>query len=161
MISSRNEHASIPDLSDLTLQIIINAWWAVMSIGSKCPFTWNYFRCAPSCQFHLHCKYEETSRPSIICLICHQHLHHPSHHGIYSMGKLLLAKSHIAKINTLSESEGIELTSSMVDEMVLAIMKKPGSSGSAIQRSQRKFISDIQVWSILTKVIGKTLQSGS
>jgi hypothetical protein len=35
MISSKNERDFIRDLSDLTLQIIFNAWWASMKVGSK------------------------------------------------------------------------------------------------------------------------------
>jgi len=35
MISSKNEHVFIRDLSDLTLQIIINPWWASMNVGSN------------------------------------------------------------------------------------------------------------------------------
>jgi len=34
-ISSKNEHVCISDLSDHTLQIISNAWWASMNVHSK------------------------------------------------------------------------------------------------------------------------------
>jgi len=37
MISSKNEHVFIGDLSDLTLQMIFDAWWASMKEGSKRP----------------------------------------------------------------------------------------------------------------------------
>jgi hypothetical protein len=37
MISSKNERVFIRDLSDLTLQIIFDAWWASMNEGSKRP----------------------------------------------------------------------------------------------------------------------------
>jgi hypothetical protein len=37
MISSKNEHVFIRDLSDLTLQMIFGAWWASMNVGSKRP----------------------------------------------------------------------------------------------------------------------------
>ena len=43
------------------------------------------------------------------------------------MGKHLLAKVEIAKLNELTESKVTELTSSMVDEMALAILKRQGS----------------------------------
>jgi len=42
------------------------------------------------------------------------------------MGKNLLAKSHIPKINELTESEITELTSLMVDETALAMLTKQG-----------------------------------
>jgi hypothetical protein len=37
MICSKNEPFCIRHLSDLPLQIIINAWWASMNVGSKWP----------------------------------------------------------------------------------------------------------------------------
>jgi len=40
------------------------------------------------------------------------------------MGKHLLAKAHIAKLNELTESEVTELNSSMVDETAVAILKR-------------------------------------
>jgi len=43
------------------------------------------------------------------------------------MGKHMLAKAHIAKINRLTESEVSELTSTTVDETPLAILKRQGS----------------------------------
>jgi len=61
------------------------------------------------------------------------------------MGKHLLAKAHIAKLNELSESEVTELTSSTVDETAWAILKRQGSRGITIVSSQRKIIFDIQV----------------
>jgi hypothetical protein len=48
MISSKNEHVFMRDLSDRTLQIIFDAWWASMNGGSKRPIAWNYSRRAPS-----------------------------------------------------------------------------------------------------------------
>jgi len=35
MISSKNEHVFIRDLSGHILQIIFDAWWASMNVGSK------------------------------------------------------------------------------------------------------------------------------
>jgi hypothetical protein len=144
MISSKNDCVFIHDLSDLTLQIIFNAWWASMNVGSKRPIAWNNSRHAPLWQFYLHCGIEETGSPGIICIVCHQVLRHPSEHGTSSMGKHLLAKAHIAKLNELTESEVTELTSSTVDETALAILKRQGSRGITIVRLQRKIMLDIQ-----------------
>jgi len=59
------------------------------------------------------------------------------------MGKHLLEKAHIPKLNELTELEVIQMTSSTVDETVLAILKVQGSGGSTIVSLQRKFIFDI------------------
>jgi len=145
MISSKNERVFICDLSDLTLQIIFDAWWASMNVGSKRRIAWENSRHAPSWRFYLHCGIEETCSPGIICIVCHQVLRHPSEHGTSSMGKHLLAKAHIAKLNELSESEVSELTCSTVDETALAILKRQGSRGITIVSLQRKTIFDIQL----------------
>jgi hypothetical protein len=144
MISSKNERDFIRDLSDLTLQIIFDAWWASLSVGSKLPIAWNNSRHAPSWQFYLHSIIEETSSPGIICIVCHQVLRHPSEHGTSSMGKHLLAKAHIAKLNELTESEDTELNSSTVDETAVAMLKRQASRGITIVSLQRKIILDIQ-----------------
>jgi len=144
MISSENECVLILNLSDLTLQIIFDAWWASMNVGSKRPIAWNASRHAPLWRFYLHCGIEQTGSPGIICIVCHQVLRHPSEHGTSSMGKHLLAKAHIAKLNELTESEVTELTSSTVDETALAILKRQGSRGITIVSLQRKIIFDIQ-----------------
>jgi uridylate kinase len=73
------------------------------------------------------------------------------------MGKHLLAKAHIAKLNKLTVSEVTELTSSTVDETALAILKRQGSRGIPIVCSQRKIKFTIQVLSILTELTDKTL----
>jgi hypothetical protein len=44
MISSKNERVFIRDLSDLTLQIIFDAWWASMNVGSRWPIAWKNSR---------------------------------------------------------------------------------------------------------------------
>ncbi len=144
MISSKNERVFIRDLCDLTLQIIFDAWLASMNVGSKRPIAWKNSRHAPSWRFYLHCGIEETGSPGIICIVCHQVLRHPSEHGTSSMGKHLLAKAHIAKLNELTESEVTELTSTTVDETALAILKRQGSRGITIVSLQRKTIFDIQ-----------------
>jgi len=145
MISSINELVFVHDLSDLTLQIIFDAWWASMNVGSKRHIAWKNSGHEPSWRFYLHCGIEETISPVIICIVCHQALRHPSKHGTSSIGKHLLAKSHIAKSNKLTESEVTELTSSTVDETALAILKRQGSRGITIVSLQRKTIFDIQL----------------
>jgi len=145
MISSNNEHVFIHDLSDLTWQIIFNAGWASMNVGSKMPIACNKPRHASWWPFYLHCGIEECDSPGIICIVRYQVLHHPSEHGTSPLGKQLPAKVHISNVNELTESEGTELTSSKVDETALAILKRQGSQGIAIVSSQGKFIFDIQV----------------
>jgi len=61
------------------------------------------------------------------------------------MGKDLLTKAHIAKFNELTESEVTELTSSMVDETALAILKRKGSRRITIVSLLSKIRFDIQV----------------
>jgi len=63
------------------------------------------------------------------------------------MGKQLLAKAHIEKLNKLPELEVTELTSSTVDETALAILKRQGSCGIQIVSSQRKFAIDFRFYS--------------
>src|SRR5882757_2039031 len=144
MISSKNERVFIRDLSDLTFQIIFDVWWASMNVGSKRPIAWNNSRHVPSWRFYLHCGMEENCSPGIICIVCHQVLRHPSEHGTSLLGKHLLAKAHIAKLNELTESEVAELTSSTINETALAILKRQGSRGITIVSLQRKTIFDIQ-----------------
>jgi hypothetical protein len=144
MISSKNEHVFIRNLSDLTLQIVFDTWWALIKVGLKQPIAWNNSRYAPSSQFYLHCGIEETGSPSIICFVRHQVLHHPSDHGTSTMGSHLRAKGHIAKLNKLTESEVTELTCSTVKEPALAILKRQGSRGITIVSLQRKIRFDIQ-----------------
>jgi hypothetical protein len=157
MISSKNERVFIRDLSDLTLQIIFDAWWASMNVGSKRSIAWNDSRKVPSWRFYLNCRIAETGSPGIICIVGHQVLRHPSEHGTSSMGKHLLAKAHIAMLNELTLSEVTELTSSTVAETALAILKQQGSRGIPIVSSQRKIKLTIQVSSILTELTDKTL----
>ena len=102
MISSKNECVFIHDLRDLTLEIIFDGCWASMNVGSTWPIGWKNSRHAPSWRFYLHCGIEETGSTGIICIVCHQVLCHPSEHGTSSMGKHLLAKAHIAKLNQLT-----------------------------------------------------------
>jgi len=99
MISSKNKCVFIHHLSDLSLQIIIDAWWALMNIGSKQLIACNNPPYAPWWRFDLHCETEETSSPAIIWIVCHQVFRYPSEHGTSLMGKRLLAKALIAKLN--------------------------------------------------------------
>jgi len=145
MISSKNERVVIRDLSNLTWQIVFDAWWTSMDVGSKRPIAWKNSRHAPVWRFHLHCGIEESGSPGFICIVCHQVLRHPSEDGTSSMGKHLLAKAHIAKLNELTESEVTELTSSTVDETALAILMRQGSRGFTILSVLRKMIFDIQL----------------
>jgi len=157
IISSENECVFICDLSDLTLQIIFDAWWASMNVGSKRPIAWNDSRHAALWWFYLHCGIEKTGSPGIICIVCHQVLRHPSEHGTSSMGKHLLVQAHITNLKELTVSEVTEFSSSTVDETALAILRQEGSWGIPIVSSQRKFKFTIQVLSILTELTEKTL----
>jgi len=145
MISSKNDYVIIQDLCDLTIHIIYDAWWASMNVGSNQSIAWNNSRHAPLSRFYLHCGIEETGGPSIICIVCHQVLRHPSEHVTSSIGTHLLGKGHIAKLNELTVSEVTELTSSTVDETALGILMRQGSRGILIVSSQRKFKFTIQV----------------
>ena len=71
MISTENERVLIRDLSDLSSQIMFDAWWASMNVDSKRPIAWNNSRHAPFWWFYLHCGIEETGSPGIICIVCH------------------------------------------------------------------------------------------
>jgi len=145
MISSKNERVLIQDFSNLTIQIVFDAWWASMNLGWMAPIPWNNSRHAPLWRFFLHCRIEETGSPGIICIVCHQVLRHPSEHGTSSMGKHLLAKAHIARLNEITESEVTELASSTVVETALAILRRQGSRGITIVCSQSQIIFNIQV----------------
>jgi len=59
------------------------------------------------------------------------------------MGKPLLAKVHMAKLNELTETEDREFTSLSVDETALAILKRQGSRGITIVSLQRTIKFDI------------------
>jgi len=143
MISSNNEGVFVHDLSDLTIQIMFDDWRDSMNVGSKQPIARNDFKHAPSWRFDLYYGIGETGSPVIICIVCYQVFCYLSEHGTSSMGNYLLAKAHIAKLNKLTVSEVTELTSLMVDETALAILKRQGSRGITIVCSQRKIIFDI------------------
>jgi len=54
MISSKNKHVIIPELSDITFQMIFDVWWASMNVSLKCPFVWNISTHASSWLLYLH-----------------------------------------------------------------------------------------------------------
>jgi len=161
MISSKNKCVFIRNISNISWQIILDAWCASINVASKCPIAWNISRHAPAWRFYLHCGIEETSSPGIICIVCQQVLHHPSKHGTSSTGKDLVAKAQIAKLKELKNSEFTILTSSSVDETGLAILKRQWSSGIMQVSLLRKFIFAVQVWSILTELTDKMHQTGT
>jgi hypothetical protein len=145
MISSKNERIFIPDLTDRALEIIFAGWWASKNVGSRRPIAWNNTRHRPSWRYYFNWGTEKTSSPDIIYVVCYQVLRHLSEHGTSTLGKHLLAKAHIAKLNVLTASEVIELTSSTVDETVLPILKRQGSLEITIVRLPRKIIFDIHL----------------
>jgi len=76
-------------------------------------------------------------------------------------GKYLPAKAHITKFKQLTESEVTELTSSMVDETALTILRRQGSRLITIVSSKRNFELDLHLSSILTELKDQMLQTGS
>jgi len=143
MIFSKIDRFFIRDLSDLTLQIIFNAWWVSMNVHSKRSIAWNDCRHASWWRFDFHCGIEETGSLGIICIGCHQVLRHSSEHGTSSMGEHSLAWVQIAMLNKLTEPEVTEMTSSTVDETALVTLNRQGSRGITVVSSQRKLIFDI------------------
>jgi len=160
-ISSNNACVFIHDLSDLTLQIIFDGWWASVKVGLKRPIVWDNSGHAHSWWFYFHCRMDETGSPGIVCIVCHQVLGPPTEHATSSNGKHFPAKGHIAKLKQSTESDVTEMTHSKVDETALAVLMRQGSQGITIVSLQRKFIFDIQDISILTEVTDKTLQTGN
>jgi len=74
-----------------------------MNVVSKLPIPSKNSRHVPSWRFYLNSGIEETGSPSIIYIVCHQVLRHPSEHGTSSMGKHLLGIAHIAMLNKITE----------------------------------------------------------
>lgn len=71
-----------------------------------------------------------------------------------------MAKSHIARLNELTELEVSKLTSTTVDETALAILKRLGSLGIIIASLQKTFQLDGSLIPILTQLTDRTLQTG-
>jgi hypothetical protein len=88
MISSKNELVLICDLSNLTLQIILDAWLASMNVGANQSTTWNNSSDVLSGWFGLHFQIEVTYSTGNICMVCYQVLRHPSEHTTSLMGEL-------------------------------------------------------------------------
>jgi hypothetical protein len=86
---------------------------------------------------------EKTGCAGIIYIMCHQVLCHPSEHETSSMGKHLLAKADIAKLNEITQSEVSQLTISTLDEIALVILMRQGSQGISIVSVQMKFLFHI------------------
>jgi hypothetical protein len=116
-----------------------------MNVGSKHHIACNNSRHGSFWLFHLHYGIEETSSPGIICIVCHQVLHHLPEDETSSMGKHLLAKAHIVKLKKWTEPEVTELTSSMIDETASTILKRQGCRGTTTLSSRRKVIFDIHI----------------
>jgi len=95
----KNQRVFIWDLNDLASKIIIDARCASINEGSKRSIAAKKSRYEPSWRLIVHCGIEEISSPCIICIVSHLVLRHPSEHGTRRMGKQLVAKSKIAKMN--------------------------------------------------------------
>jgi len=147
--------------SNHTFQNICAACWAFKDVGLKRSIALDNSRHAPLWHFCLQGRIAKTSSPGFIFIVWHQVLCHISEHGTSSMGKHLLAKAHLAKLNNFTKLEYKDLTSSAVKETTLAIQTRQGTQAIATVSSQRKFIFDILVVSILLRVTHKMLQTGS
>jgi len=160
MISAKNEHVFIRDSSELTFQIIVNACWASLNVGSKWPIAWNMSRYAPSWRFYFHCGIEETGSPGIIWIVSHQVLRHPSELAIHSMENHLLANAHIAKLNERTQWEVTEMTCLTANETALGILTRQGSRGITIA-----CVLENHIWhsgpSIFTEMTDKMFSTGS
>jgi len=66
-------------------------------------------------------------------------------HGTTSMGNLLLGKAHLARLNSITESEVTELTSYTVYETALTILMRQPILTITIVISHSQIIFDIQV----------------
>jgi len=161
LVSSKNECVLICNLSDHTFHFIFDAWWGSINVGSKRPLEWSKSRRALLWNFYLHCGIEDTGSPGIICIVCHQVHRHPSEHGTSSMGKHLMAKVHITKLNEFTESEVSQLTRTTIDETAWAILQRQGSCGITIVSSQKKLIFNSEILFILTRLISRPLWTGS
>lgn len=135
--------------------------WTFINVGSMCPIARNNSGHELLWRCYLHCGMEETANPAIICITCHPVFCHLSEHVSSSMEKTMLDIVHIAKLKKFTKSKVIKLTILTVDVLTLAILKMQESRGITIVNVQSKFIFHIQVLSILTELIDKTLQTGS
>jgi len=145
MISSKNERVFIRYFSDLTSHVVFNAWTASNNGDLKRTIASSKSRHLLWWPIYLHCGIDKTSSPGIIGIVCHQVLCHPSEPGTSSMLKCLLTKGLIANVKEETDAELPKVTSSIVDETALAILKRQGGPGVTIVCSQRGCFFDIQV----------------
>jgi hypothetical protein len=75
------------------------------------------------------------------------------------MGQHLLANPHIAKFNEQTESYVSLLTFNTIEETAVAMLKRPGSCGITIIRSQKKFIFHNSVLLIFPLLADTMLQN--
>jgi len=143
LILLTNECLFIRDVSNLTGQIQFDPSWTSTNVCSKCSIASNHSRHAASLHINLHRGMEASSSDGILCSICHQVLRHPAEHATYSIRIHLLATVHCAMLNELTESNDSELTTSIVDETALAILKQQGSWGITVVSWQWKFFLHI------------------
>jgi len=127
MIFSNNECARMCNLSNISLQIVFDIWWASIHVASKSPIAWNNSTHAPVWVYYSLCGIEKTGSTGIVGIICHQVLRHPSHNGTSLLHKHFLGKSHIITLHKSVESEVTEINSSTVDLAAMDILRKQGS----------------------------------
>lgn len=159
MMTSRNQGIFVRDLSDVTFQIISYDWLAFMNVSLKRSRTWDSPGHEPDWRFNLHCQIRETRNTSYICTVWHELLRPPSAHQTGSMGQHSPAKALIAKWKEFSDSQVSEFTASTDDDTAFPRLKRQGSRGIGLVRSQLKFIFDISILFILTEFKWKCLHT--
>lgn len=144
-ISSNDYCVCIRDLSDVTLQIILDVWWASVRVNSTCSIACDNSQCARACWFHLHWAIEKTAIPGIMGIVRHHILLHLSESGTNSMGKHLLTEPHIAQWNKSIVTKVTELTTSTATEIAVAILMKQRRPGITSVSLDRKIIFNIYI----------------
>lgn len=145
MIYSKHERVCTRDLSNLTLQIILDASGAWTNVSSKLPIVLDDYTHAPLCQSYLHCGIDETGSISIKYILCHQVLSHPSEVWMSWMGKHLLTNAYTGKLNELREAVVKQLTRSLFDETAFGIFNRQWSQQTTIVSLHSQIFFDIQV----------------
>jgi len=143
IISSKNEHVFMHDLSDHSFQIIVDIWGVSMTLGLKWPVVWNISRHVALWQICLHCRIDKTGSHGIISLVCHHDLHYPFTTWDLLNVETVTGKAHIGMLNELTESDVTEWHTLTVDETALAIVNKQGCQRVTIVSSQRKIMVTI------------------
>lgn len=144
-ISSNDYCIWIRDSSHVTLQIILEVWWASMRVNSTCSIDCDNSQCALAWWFHLHWAIEKTAIPGIMWSFRHHNLLHQSESGTHSMGKHLLPKPHIAHWNKSIVTIVTELTTWTATEIAVAILKKQRRPGIASVSLKREIIFNIYI----------------